>query len=565
MTRYHCTSCGHDFEHSGRKLRCPECLRQNGLEEVGAESARDKRKSKKRGGPNKLLIGVTVLTLAALIGAGALWSFKSKAEVPKPGELGVLDAELLKRTLKKRGIPDADALDPFTYGPALTKLLGDLPGGSGAAQAKAIAAKLAPVLAPLKVDTSGSERQPVRMPEELATDLADKSTKVTSLTSYEAAMLLTAALRKAGQAALLAEVFELDAPMRSADASMVGRFAVAVYDKDQLGKKPLIVLDPARAAKLPRWAGGGGDAAMTSKAKKWTPLDDATAVAYLYALRALREINENPKAPERAYELSLRGLTLAHRSATIHVIRALVLLKAGQAAALTEALEQARKGQALRPDAPRQTLVAQLTLLSRDVQGAEKLLEKAIKADKTYWPAYILMATVRWMQQDREGGRKWIDKAVAVAPGAGPVMALQAAQLMQDGEDAKALVLLRKAEKVTPKPQIQLQLYQALAKADLGKEARALRKRMLANTPHKKLLTEQLEKIDLAMGFDPDDTGDDDGDKDDGDKGDGDDDKDGDKDDKPKLLPGMKLPDVKLAPPSGLDKPFKLPDVKLTP
>ncbi|MCK5797254.1 MAG: hypothetical protein KAI47_08730, partial [Deltaproteobacteria bacterium] len=438
-----------------------------------------------------------------------------------------------------------------------------LPGGSGVAQAKAIAAKLAPHLAPLRIDTSGRGKDAVRTPEELATDLLDKTTKVTVCTSYEAAITLTAALRQAGQIALVAEIFEVDAPMVSADASILGRFVVALYAKDQLGKKPLLVLDPARAAKMPAWAGGGEDATMANKAKSIVPLDDATVVAHLYSQRAIREIAKHPKKPDRAYELSQLALKLAYKSATIHAARAIILAQAGQGAAINEALDEARKALALHTDAPRHSALGQLILVSRDLSGAQKEIEKAIAIDKSYWPAHQALATIRWVLGDREGGRKEIDLAGKIAPGEPTVMTLQASQLLADGEDEKGVALLRKAVAKTPTEQLKIQLYVGLIKANHDKEARALRKKMLAKTVHKDLLITQFKRVEDATGFDP--AGSDDDDADSGEASG--DTAPGDKtpDDKERLLPGMKLPDVKLAPPSGMNAPLKLPDIKLTP
>lgn len=566
MPRYHCTSCGHEFEDSGQKLRCPECLRQNGIEEQAAEPTRRGRK-REGDNPKRLLLIVSVLTIGALVAAGALWTFKRKVELPKPGELALLDGPTLQKTLQKRGVAMGDAIEPFAFGPELRRLIRTLPGGDATAKARAIAKALASTLAPLRIDVNGRGRESVRTAEELAADLNNKGVKVSSLTSLEAALLLAAPLRKADLAAVVAEVHEVDAPMKAADGTgMLGRFAVAIYAADKLGKKPLLVLDPARAAKLPKWAGGGGDATMTSKAQSIVALDDATVVAHLYAQRALREVVRDPKAPRRAYELAELALKAGFRSATLHVTRAVVLAQAGQSAGIGDALDEARKAIALRSDAPRHTALGQLLIMQRDSTQAQKELEKAVALDATYWPAYQTLATLRWLLGDREGGRKFLDKAIKIAPDEPSVMTLQATQYLADDEDAKAVALLRKAAARDSSDQIRLQLYMALIKSNLGAEARKVRKQLLAEARQKDLVKAQLEKLEQATGFDPNDSsGDTTADKTAASQpgaGTG-----GVKLDAPPTLPGadLKLPDVKLTPPSGLDQPFTLPDVKLTP
>lgn len=563
MARYLCTSCDHEFELEEKNPRCPQCLRQNGVESLVDERER-RRKAAARRPRRAMLTGLIAAMLALVVGAVLL--HRKSQEVPKKGELAILDTATLTRTLRARGLVEADIVDPFTAGKALKALAGSAPEGDDKTRALAIVSRVGAKLSKLEGDYHGMGSESVRTAEELASDLQSKDVEVKSVTSYEAAALLLGALRSAGLSALLCEVFELDAPTRAADVvGGLGRYAVAVYAKGKLGRDPLITFDPLRATKLPSFT-GGTNSEMESKAKELFPLDDASAAAHLLALRALRSIQRDPSSPSRAYELSQLALGASSKSATLRVARAQVLAQAGGTAGMADAIEELRKAAALRADAPRRVALGQLLMVKGEVKRAEEALQSALKDDPTFWPAHQTFATLRWIQGDREGGRKYLELALKAAPNEPSVMALQASSLLADGDGEQAVSLLERSAKMRPNEQTLLQLYVALLKQAEDKKAKTVKKQLLSMARDRKRIEATLKRIDDAAGISDDD----------------------DDDEAPSSAPssqptdqappsgGFKLPDIKLTPPSGLDtkgkpgpggldKPFKLPDVKLAP
>ena len=521
-----------------------------------------------------------------VLAAAAFWAYRLRETPPQPGELRVLNHSAIIATLIARGVPPADAVDPFEAGGAIKALAKELPAKELAAKdpAAIVAAgvkRLVPLLAPLTLDLTAQGREPIRSAEELATALAQKDPELKSVTSYEATVLLVALLRERGVAALLAEVFALEAPTTSADVSgSLGRYVVAVYPSEALrnaavlGKKELLRVDPTRAARLPSWH-GGSDPTMRSLAKALSPLDDASAAARIYALRAQREVQLDPSAPQRAYELVGLALSASAKSPTLHSARAMVLAQAGGSAAIGDALDEARKAHQLRSDGPRRNLLAQLLIAQGRQQDAMRELEAVIKAEPRFWPAHQTLGALKLLAGDREGARAHLDQALKLAPNQPSVLTMRATQLLADGATDQAIKLLRQAVKAQPhSEQVLLQLYMALLKGAEDKEARTVRRQLLAVARDPKRVRALLKQIDEAAGVSSDEggaasrpsqppatggsatsaptpsaaTG--------------------DAIAPPTPLPSpgrFKLPDVKLTPPSGLGKPFQLPDVKLIP
>lgn len=494
MPSYHCTSCDKRFETRARQPRCPQCLRRNGIEEI-VPRKRKRKRSRRSGGRLALMVAVAVAITAAVAAAGTLL-FDTSRGIPEPGELAVLDSATLERTLVARGVPATEAVDPFAQGKRLAELAPAIDAGEPAERAKKIAAELAGKLSKLRVDLTGEAMVAPRTADELADALLRG--KAEQATSFELAALLAAALRRAELAALVAEVDRVEAPTKSADASgALGRFVVAIYRDDSLGKEPLVVLDPSRAAKMPGWAGGGSDATMKSIAERIRPLDDATAAAQLLGLRALYQIQHDPGESDRAYELSKLALEAAHRSATLYGVRALVLVQSG---GTNDGVEAARRALSIRDDAPRHSLLAKLFIAQQDAEQAKRQLDAAIKKDPGYWPAFQTYAALRWMLGDRPGGNKHLARASKLAPDEPSVIALKASRMLAAGESEEAIALLRRTARDRPSQQLLLQLYMALLRAGDAQEAAKVKKRLLAAAGDDRRLAKALERIEAAAG-----------------------------------------------------------------
>lgn len=494
MAEYQCTSCGHRFVVAkDAQLRCPRCLRQNGLEEL---SQPDHRTSSDGSVKRLLTTFLGLIALVALFVAAGLLFIERRHHVPAPGELAMLDPQLLRRTLQQRGVPDRDVVDPFVVGEALRKLIGPSIPQTGSAQqrARAVVARLRPRLEDLRLDLTAGGTAPVRTAEMLAQMLS--GAHATTALSYELGVLVTAALRHVGLTALLCDVHATRSPAGTRDPTgALGSYAVAVYDDGRISDKPSLVLDPARAAKLPRWA-GTSDGAMTSAVEDFTPLDDASAAARSFSLRALYELNRHPTEPERAYELAQLAQDASATSATLHTARALVLAQAGS---LRDAVEEARKAVRLRSDPPRRTTLARLLLAEGRVDEAQHELDQAIKQREQFWPAQRALASVLWMRGDTKAGNVAMKRAYQLAPEEPSVIALVAAHKLAEGDTAGALELLRALAKRAPSEPILLQLYMVLRRAKKDSEAEAVRKRLLATSTDKQRIQEALQRLDEAL------------------------------------------------------------------
>lgn len=470
--KYHCTGCETDFEHHAGKLRCPQCLRQHGLVEQGdqlhqqaAEPAQPER------GRRRLLLVLLVLSLAGLTAGGGLLYHRSQTDLPAPGQLAVLDGAMLIKTLKQRGVPADQAVNPFAAGAAAQALAGAVSETDPHKRAVALARQVATRIKGLTVDLEGHGQGPVLLPGQLLA--AIKAGKRPRVLSYELALLLATVLRAGGLEGVLAQEFAVDAPMPTADpGGAVGRYLVVVHARGQLGRKPLVVLDPVRALALPAWAGKGRDPGMQAHASaSMEQLDDASAAARLLSLRALRARRDDP---QKAYRLSALALSASSPSANLHVVRALVLRAAGGAA---DAVTEARKALSLRQDAPRHTALAMLLAAHDKPHKAALQLRQALKLDPRFWPAHQVLAM---MLADPKQSQKHMDAALAVAPAEPAVQMTLAARQLRAGKAEQAITTLRRVLAVRPGQEARLMLYQALLGTGKTQQAEGVKKQLLA-------------------------------------------------------------------------------------
>ena len=467
MTKYLCTSCETTFEHHADKLRCPQCLRQHGLVEEGTR-APDKKPAPKR---KMLILGLLVLSVLGLAAGGGLLYHRSHTDLPAPGQLCVLDAEMLKKTLLQRGVPPDRLVDPFAAGEAVKALASSAQEPDAQKRARLLARKVAARIKGFSADLRGQGPGKVRSPDQLlATANAGKGV---SVLSFELAALMVSVLRAAGLEAVLAQVHQVDAPMTTADpGGAAGRYVAVVYRGGELGRQALLALDPLRALALPSWAGKGNDAEMSCSASAaMEPLDDGSAAARLLSLRALRAGRE---ASQEAYALSSLAIKASAPSATLHVARALVLATSG---GKRDALAEARKALSLRKDPPRYTTLAMLSLAAGKPEGALLNLREALKLDAKFWPAHQLLAMVLAKPEEAD---KHMAAALAVAPREPSVLLTRAARLLAAGKLQQAIKILRGVVAVRPDREAQLMLYQALVLTGQRAEAARVKAQLLA-------------------------------------------------------------------------------------
>lgn len=488
MTRYLCTSCEISFEHDSGKLRCPQCLRQHGLVEEGTQAPRKKPVPKRR----ILVLGLLGLSALGLAAGGGLLYYRSHTDLPGPGQLAILDAVMLKKTLLKRGVPPERVVDPFTAGEAVKALANSVEQRDPKKRAQLLAQKVASVIRGLKADFSSQGKGQVRLPGQLLA--AAKAGKAVRVFSFELAALMLSVLRAAGLDAVLAQVHRVEAPMPTADpAGALGRYVVLVYRSKELGRQALLALDPLRALELPSWAGKGNDPEMSFPASSSMELlDDASAAARFLSLRALRLPRD---ASQEAYILSRLAIKASAPSATLHLARALVLATSG---GRKDALAEAHKALSLRKDPPRYTTLAMLNLAQRKPEGALLNLNEAIKLDASFWPAHQLLAMI---VAKPEAAQKHLEAALAVAPREPSVLLTKAARLISRRELDEAITVLRQVVAMRPDREARLMLFQALMATDRKEEAGKVKAQLLASATGSE--RDALLKLLLAMAPPP--------------------------------------------------------------
>jgi tetratricopeptide (TPR) repeat protein len=497
MSRYRCANCEITFEAEPcGPPRCPECLRQHGIEEIGAGGP--KRTDAKRG-RRRWLLPALVATVVIVGAGGGLLLYRRTTALPGPGELGVLDGALLRRTLLHRGVASEDVVIPFAADKSIRELASSTKGSTPKEIAAKVAARLSRLLqtAGARVDLDGTGQPLVRNAMKLHRALVAaeknppagvKDRQPVTASPLELAVLAVSALRAAGLQAVLCQVARIKAKVRTAEISGgVGRYVAAVYPEGGLGQKPLAVLDPARALELPAWAGGGGDPTMRSLHEKLEPLDDGTAAAHLLALRALRL---RTREPDQAFNLSEMAIKAAAPSATLLLIRAKVLAAAG---GTKDAAREAQKALSLRDGPPQRTLLGLALAGEGSVGPAISHLEQALAADPSYWPAHQALATL--LMGDKRG-KKVLEAGLAIAPNVPGLLLLRATWLLAEDKPDEATVVLERIASRSNDPHALLLLYQALVKAGNAERARAIRERLVKSAGSER---ERIEKLLSAV------------------------------------------------------------------
>lgn len=503
--RYRCNKCEieFDFHPSGEeRLRCPQCLRQLGLEKVGA-GAPAKRRSRDGGGRRLLVIVVISILALVAVSTGGVLLHRRTMVVPERGQLAVLSEARLAHTLRQRGLADKFIESPFALDRDLAQAIAGEPGSGKLEQRVArLAATLGAKLAGVNVLVSHLQGQEIRTASRLAPLVRDG--KLKRATSLELAALLAGVLRAQRVDAVVCELEQIKAPVTSPDPTgVIGRYAVAVYAPGKLDQAPLAVFDPARAARLPEWAGGGGVAAMTSLDTRRTALGDGSVVGRFLALRAVAAIERSPKDEATvAYELTSEAAKAAAPSATISLGRAIVLAQTG---GIPDAVAAARQAFAVSSDPPRATALARFAASSGDAQNALKLLEQAIKIDANFWPARATLATLAWINGDKTGGDQHFEVAKKVAPEEPQILALRASRRLIVGEVEQAISLLRRAAERQPSEAILFKLYIALRQqgASAADEAKSVKARLLRVASDPKMIEQALAQAERPLDAPP--------------------------------------------------------------
>lgn len=485
MSQYRCLNCQITFEDSSRKPRCPQCLRQYGLEDVGSPSLlkHNKQRIRRRFGPSFL-----ALSLVVFVAAGASLIFRRYTDLPQPGQLAILSGDVLKNTLVKRGIPWNEAFNPFVSSAAMLDFVKEMQGNNPAEQANKLLQKLARLMSKIRPDVSVDEPTIVRTPEELWSVIQKKT--ILSSNSLEMALLVATLMRILDISAIVAQCHHLQTNMSSADLpSGIGRYLVVIYKKEALGKEPLLILDPFRSLNLPRWCGEGNDSTMRSLTEHFVPLDDATVAAHVMALRAFQQRNHSP---DKAYALSQLALKAGASSPNLYLLQASILASVGGTA---DAIAAGRKALSMDAESAVHTALAELMLLSGNINEAKTHLEKALQDDGQYWPAHQALATLLFAT-DVEQSKKHLQAALDIAPDEPSNLMLQAAQELRDSRPQHAIPLLKKSLAQRSALEGELLLYQAFLHTGDELAAKQQRQKLLAKAKDRNKIEQLLDTMD---------------------------------------------------------------------
>lgn len=481
---FYCVHCAKPFslsdDSSQEQPRCPHCLRQHGVERVqqgtGSQDVQTPPISSTTHRRKWLWFSLALIGLGAI--GGILFVFKLRKPTIPLGQIGALSSELLQKRLIERGVPEGDPLlrfNPFEQGAALRELVPYLKQRDPTSLTHAVVQHLAPKLASITVEITGELTYSIRTSETFAGALSKG--KITKATSYELAIFMVSALRRVGLNATLAHAVTVDAPVKTADViPSLGRYVVLVYAEPTISTKttPVSILDPSRAARVPRWATRHTSNEMRAEGIAYDALDDISAVAHGIMLEALYESQkqEDPKSLTKAYHLAEMAANVnVNQSAVIPRLRAEVVSRLG---GNNDALNYAQEALHRRDGVAERTALAKLLLTEGKAGEAASHLERAIQQDNAYWPALVLLSSIRLMVGEKEDAFKHLSIASEIAPEEPAVLHLQAMEHFLSGHTDQALTTMRRAAERAHSEMLWIELYLLLVRTGHGQEAEAI-------------------------------------------------------------------------------------------
>ena len=427
-------------------------MRTQGVERFVAAPPAPRRRFRR---PSLVVVCVGVAALGVVAAGAVLWRVRNPAPA-SAGALGALPEGTLRATLAARGVAPDEIVLPMEAGADVQALAREAGTGTAVERTRALATAIRRL-----VETGGGQLKtpglyvavPPRTANELAVAL--RACKAGRVRSVEAGLLLVAAARASGIAAVAAEAFRL-APGRAADPSGAAGYLVAAVYEGRIGDG------------MPSWVDPFGADVVEA-----TPLDDGAAVGFFLATRALGLLAEDPRSARRPYQLAEAAVLAASLPvATLLGANATITASAGSPA---EAVGVARRALAARTDAPRRYLLASLLVQVDAVAEAKRELDAAEAADSSLPSLLLSRASAAVVDGKLADAHGFLDRAFAVAPDAPSAHALAA--MLAAREQADSAEKSWRASVAADPDEVRLRaaLYNFFVQAGRGAEAAAVR------------------------------------------------------------------------------------------
>lgn len=430
--RYLCVHCDKTFDHEAtdKKPRCPDCMRVNGLEEVADPAA-----SPRRAWPAWTPYAAAGAVLVAAGLGYAAWARNAAETVGETVPLRPLRAAEVTGHLRRRQVDAPRIGELLQPGEALSTLGEEAAGGASGLEAarnvqRALRDRAAEgAFAPWSL---GIPRQAaLKVDGDLAEALAEDGAR-NQLYPLEVAAAMAAALRSQGVTAMVAEAYAFPGARTPPDPSgQIGYYVVAVYEEDAAEGDPTY-FDPY----------GGREVAP----EEVDVLNDVEAIGSALGIEALRLLSRESEA-ERALDRSEAALRLRPRSATLRAVRGAVLLAGFRA---EDGLRELQTAAQLRSDPPRLNLVATMLLAQQDIDGAARLLSRALEASPDFAAGRATLAMVHLARGDTAEAEAELRQAERLDPELDRLPAYWAAYYIQVGDPRSALGQAREAVRRQP-------------------------------------------------------------------------------------------------------------------
>lgn len=391
---HRCSHCDLSFEHEPKKsdvVRCPKCLRTQGLEKLGADKSADQQRSSARSSvepgkpedtsgwrPNNLVIGVFIAAAAA--GVWFYFSGPNVEDLPAQVPMRALQAEEVSEYLRRESV-EANVAQ-FLEAPA--SFASD--ASANAVQSYvAERGKAGAFVSWARVRATGED---VRTPEQVSQVLA--KTDKARLYPLEVAWATVVWLRDQGQTAMLAEIIAREAERAPPDPSgRLGYYGVALGTAEDSDVVDVFGNGKVKASRL---------------------LNDVQAVAALRALQAMTAFEKGDA--QKASRLAQDALDLDGKSPVVRSAYAETLLSG----VAQDAIKEIEHAHSLRPDAPRRLARAKVALAQGQLDEADKVVASLVSEFPDYASAHAMLSVVHLARHELDEAEAKLKKTAALAP-----------------------------------------------------------------------------------------------------------------------------------------------------
>lgn len=383
---HRCSHCDLEFEHDPKKsdvVRCPKCLRAQGLEHLQDEDGKGRQKKapedSARWRPHRLILGA--IAVATVVAAWFVLSGPDVEDLPQAVPARPLQVEEAAEYLRRESIKTDMAA--FFEAPS------SFEGGSTAksVQAYVAARKKAGAFATwARVRATGDD---VRTPPAVAQALGNKD-KV-KLYPLEVAWMAVVWLRDQGVPAGLAEIVSLEGEKAPPDPSgRLGYYGVATSMADDAE-----VVDVYGGAK---------------KVKSARRLNDMQAIAAILSLQAMTAFETGDS--QKASRLAQSALDLDGKSPVVRSAYSEALLSG----VAQDAIKEIEHAHNLRPDAPRRLARAKVALAQGQLDQADKIIATLIAEYPDYASAHAMLSVIHLARHELDEAANRLDRAAKLAP-----------------------------------------------------------------------------------------------------------------------------------------------------